>query len=238
MWIAIIVSKLTNEELQTDTTAFETRSPIIEDIVNRQLSLRKIKISGVQKITITLTIKNGRDSIVGPIKGFSPVVNIKKAYDFRLFNASSEREQNELIVSVIENSLREAAKRFTWDFERLNEVLSKVREFDFKNFYQEWKLKSSRDKRYRAGIEVETTTEAAKISTVFYSQDNVLIRKVSLINVRPSRYFIKPLMGVAKWVSNTEFELIDKRKEVHSKASPLSDKAELYFLRERLGNQT
>lgn len=225
----MIASKLLKEEIEADTKVFREKSRIIEDIINRNLALRKVKISGVKKMTITLTLEKDRDFIMAPIKGFSPVINITKTFDFNLFNSSTSEKQNEIILSVIDASVNEAARKFGWHKKPLEEIINTVRELDFKHSYLEWKLKLSKDRKYKAGIQVDMLPEGATISIVFYSYDDLLIRTVSLIDLRPDRYFVTALMGECKWISNTEFELVDKKKEIHFKASLLKGAAEVYF---------
>jgi hypothetical protein len=229
MWISVIISKTSKNEIEDNTEIFQRRARIIEDIFNRNLALKKIKLQGVQKITITLTMEKDRDVIVGPMKGFSPVVNITKTFDPKLVKSLPDKEQNEMVLSIIENCLRESAKKFGWDFHSFDEIIDMVRQLDFKHSYLEWKLKPSKDRKYKAGVETEMNNESAKILIAFYSQDGVLIRKVNLINVRPDRFFIKHLMGEGKWLTSTEFELTDKKNEIHFKASVLSDKVDVYF---------
>ena len=217
------------EGTNTDTTVFEGRSRIISDIINRHLALTKIKIPGVKKITISLTTEKDVNFIGAPMKGYSPVVNIRRTYDFNSFNSSSEENQNEMILSLIEYNINEAAKKFEWSIPNFTEIANEVRRVDFKQRYLEWRPKVSKDKKYKAGVEVEMLIDEARIFIVFFSQDDTLIKRVKLISVRADRFFIASLMGKAKWVTNTEFELVDKKNEIHFKASPLKDDAEVYF---------
>src|SRR5690606_15769545 len=112
------------------------------------------KITGVRKIAITLTLEKDKNLILEPIKGFSPVVNITKTFDFRLFNTLADEEQNENLLSVIEHCLRDAAEKFGWTEKPFREIASIVRELGFKHSYLEWKLKSSKDKKHKAGVQV------------------------------------------------------------------------------------
>lgn len=112
---------------------------------------------------------------------------------------------------------------------KVKEIINEVRGLGFKQRYLEWKLKVSKDKKYKAGIEVEMLSEEAGIFIIFYTADDKIFKRIKLISVRPARFFILPLMGKAIWVNNTEFELVDKKKEIHFRASLLKGAAEVYF---------
>lgn len=224
MWIAVLV-----EDTDIDMRVFRGRAVVICDMINRQLALRKFKIPGIKKITITLTAMKDVDYITGPLKGYSPVANIRRTFDFGAFNTSSDERKNDLILNLIEDSIKRAAEHLSWNIKNFDHIANEVRRLGFKHRYLEWKLKRSESGKNKAGVEVEMLAEEARIYIVFYSASGQAIKQVKLIAVRPDRLFILPLMGKAFWLNHDEFELVDKRKEVHFNASLLKEDAQIYF---------
>lgn len=226
MWISI----LPGSESNLNAISFFKKGNNITDIINRLLALERIKIKGVQKITISLGSEKGEDKIFPPVKGVSPVVNIMKwNYDFSEFNRSSEAKQNELILSLIDQSISDASMKFAWSFDSWKSIIEKVKLAAFRNSYWEWPPKISRDRKTKAGVEINGNEDECTIAIVFSNENDIPFKKIELIKTRPTRFFVSSLLGTAKWVSNNEFELIDKKEEIHFKASLNSEKAEVYF---------
>lgn len=227
MWISIYISKLTKEEMATDTTSFRMKAMVIEEIINRQLSLLKIKIPGVQKISITLTVEQNRDFIAEPIKGFSPIINITKSYDFKIFDLTPEYKKNEVVLSIIERLLSEAQKKFNWDKSLFKDVFKKIRDSEFCNVFIAGGLKSSKNKKFKAGIEVVSGIENAIVSIVFFNKDEEELKRFHLMKTKPSSFFINQLIGKSRWIGNEQFELVDKSGEIRFIASMTDDSPSL-----------
>lgn len=229
MWIAVLVSDFANILLE-QKKLFVGKSTIVEDIYNKYLALKKVKIKGVRKITITLETETGIDGIWAPIKGGSPVVNIRRLFAFDDFFNSTTNEQNEIIIQLIELSLSKAVSEFNWDKNIFSELGDKVRSQNFKQCYIEGKLKLSKNKLHKAGIEINMDQDYAKVSVVFYSSMNdSLIKRIELIKLRPSRFFINSFLGHSMWLNDHDFVVTNKTDEIHFKTTLLKDKADIYF---------
>jgi hypothetical protein len=94
---------------------------------------------------------------------------------------------------LIEDSINETAIKFDWHSFNFGAIADEVRRLDFKQRYLEWKIKVSKDKKHKAGIEVEMLMKEARIFVVFFTSDDILVKKVKLLSVRPARFFILPL---------------------------------------------
>lgn len=227
MWISIYISKLTKEEMLTDTTSFKRRAMVIEEIINRELRILKIKVRGVQKISITLTVEQDRDFIAEPLKGFSPVINLTKSYDFKTFDLIPDHKKNEVILSMIERLLSEAQKKFNWDKSLFKDVFRKIRDSEFCNVFFAGGLKSSKNKKFKAGIEVVGGSESAIVSIVFYNKNEEELKRFRLIKTKPSSFFINQLIGKSRWIGSEQFELINKNGEIRFTASMADDSPSL-----------
>jgi hypothetical protein len=228
MWIALLMWDFSGIDSPV-TNEFADRSRIIEDQINRRIALRKAKIKGVKKIAITLTDESMIDYIGGPIKGFSPVVNIRKSYNFNLFATLDSTTRNEAILNLIRLCINEATKKFSWEIHWFEEIVDEIRASGFRSQYIEGKIKESKSKEYKAGVEVDMQLGCAVISIVFYSRENIVVRRAELIKVHPNRLFISPLIGDTKWLSDKEFEVVNKEREIHFKASVENGAVEVYF---------
>lgn len=228
MWVALLISKFA-EVPDLAKTEFQGKARIIEDLYNRYLFLNKIKIPGVKKITITLFNEPGVDTVYGPVKRFSPVVNVNKSYDFELFSTLDSNEQNESILNLIQISVDKAGETFNWNLESFKWIPDEIKRLGFKNCFIVGKLKTSKDKFHRAGVEVDMQPNYALISMVFYSKDDSLLKRAELIKVHPNRLFITPFIGSTKWLNNKEFEVTNKEGEIHFIASFEDDNTEIHF---------
>ncbi len=229
MWIDILVYKQPDVESGSYIQILKGKSRIICDIINRQLSIIKFKIQGVQKIAIAFEEEEGINFLSKPIKGYSPVICIRKTFDFGRFNDLDDSDRNEMILSSIESDFNRIAKEFDFDVNLINEIISEVKRLDFKQRYIVGQLKNSRGKKHKAGIEVEMLMEETIISCVFFSNEETLIKKIKLISTHSSRFFFGQLLGGTKWINNTDFELLDRKREIHFRASVLKETAELHF---------
>lgn len=228
MWVALLISKFPQAPDVT-RTEFQGKARVIEDMYNRFLFLNKIKIQGIKKLSITLVNELGIDSIHGPVKGFSPVINIKRSYDFNLFSSLGAPAQNESILALIQTSVYKAGKEFNWNLQPFEAISAQIKSLRFKNCFISGKIKASKDKVYKAGVEVDMQPDHALLAIVFYSKEGILVKRVELIKVHPNRLFITPLIGSTKWLNNKKFEVVNKEGEIHFLASLEADTPEIYF---------
>jgi hypothetical protein len=213
MWIALLTHSLTS-----DVKPAQSIGHLICDIINQYLAEGKFKIKGIRKITITLTYEDGVNYIGRPIKGVSPVLNIRKSFDFNGFNLMPQATQNETMLSLIEDLLMNALKGVDVDQEIFKAAITEVRNRDFRQKTLLWKPKASKDKKFKASIEYELLPgEAIVLAVVFFDSSDSMICKAELIRTRPDFMFIAPYLGGAKWISKNEFELVDKSGELRFK---------------------
>jgi len=228
MWISIHISKFS---LVPDiiTSNFRKKASVIEDLYNRFLLARKIRIQGVKKIAITLVEGSSSKQIKPPITGFSPVVNIQLCYDFESFQKMNLNDQNESILTLIHASLQDASRNFAWNFSGFEDIPEAIRKLDFRNCFLIGKMKTSKDKLLKAGVEVDVTTDYAKISMIFHSNDNVLVKRVELIRTHPIRLIFMTLIGKTAWLNDETFEMINKEKDIRFIVSLSDYKPAIHF---------
>lgn len=229
MWISLTISN-TAEIDPAIRKAFENRSRVIEDMFNMYFALSKVKIKGVKKISITLVDQEGVNSIAPPITGFSPVANIRKFYDLQTFKILNSNDQDKAILNLIESNLLEVSEKFNWHIQDvIKSTAKKIKESEFKHSYIEIKPKISKNKKYRASVEVSMAPGYAVISILLNSVGNDVVKKIELIKVHPNRLFIKPLVGKSNWLNDNEFEVVDQNNEIHFKLFIDKGVVNLYF---------
>jgi hypothetical protein len=214
MWIALLTHSLTS-----DVKPAQSKGHLICDIINQYLGERKFKVKGIKKITLTLTYEEGRKYIIPPTKGLPPVMNIGQSFDFDSFNRLTNDQQNEHLLSLMEELLMEGLKTVNVATDVLKAAITEVRNRNFRQKTLLWKPKASKDKKFKASVEYELLPgEAIVLAIVFFDSSDSEICKVELIRTRPDFMFIAPYLGGAKWISKNEFELVDKSGELHFKA--------------------
>jgi hypothetical protein len=210
MWIDVILS---DSDQRAENSDLEFQLKVFLDFFNRHLIKNKIKIEGVSKITITWSQGELKNFIGGPMR-FSPVVNITKFCEYKAFETLAEIDQQNFIRVNIAAQLDEAARVLNWSQQTRKLLVEMVKKVEFNYSYREWKPKLSKDKKYQAAVEVDMRRDRFLISTIFFSKNGVMLKKIPLIPVRPNRFFVKPLMGNAKWTRNDAFQLTDKNEEI------------------------
>lgn len=214
MWIALLTHSLTS-----DVRPAQSKGHLICDIINQHLAEGKFKVKGIKKVTLTLTYEEGVNYFGLPIKGVSPVLNIQKSFDFDGFNLMTNARKNEAMLSLIEDLLTKALKSVGIDQAIFKAAIEEVRNRNFRQKTLLWKPKISKDKKFKASVEYELFPgEAIVLAVVFFDSYDSLICKVELIRTRPDFMFIAPYLGGAKWVTKSEFVLVDKSGELHFKA--------------------
>lgn len=227
MWIAINIEKeTTKSDIVTD---FERKARIVQDLYNKILSEQKMKFSGVQKISISLSDEPDINFVNGPIKGISPVATLRKTYDFNRLINQSEFERKKEILILIHNSVTELGNKYEWNIDGFDHIFDLVLSMKFNHSYYEIPYKKSRGKNFQAGVKVEMLEDGAQISIMLESQEDSKVTSYPLIKTHPNRMFIKQIVGKGRWLNNDEYEMVDKSGEIHFKVSSERSKLELYF---------
>lgn len=227
MWVAVLISPFYHVD-RANAQYFQDKSRVIEDMYNRFLSLNRVKIRGVQKLTVTVSNDAHINDIHGPIKGFSPVVNITKSFDFQLFSSLDSTTQNEMILDLIQSSIVRSAKELGWNSDLFNTIPDQIRKANFENRFVAGKMISSKNRAYKAGVEVDMRMDCAVLSVVFYSREEFL-RRIELIRVRPYRLLIAQLVSRLRWVTEDEVEVINKGGDILFVASFKEGKSRIRF---------
>lgn len=228
MWIDLLIEQ-DNKLEPTLKSKFIGEANVISDLYNQYLVKLKVKIVGVKKIAITLTDRPNISLFALPIKVVGPISTIDKTYNFDFLAKLDDKELKEEILEVIQSTIREAATKFQWDIEPFENVYQRVKGTGLINEYIEGGLVSSKNKQYKAGVQVAMSPDGASIYIAFFDKNENFIKRINFIKVHPNKMFIIPLIGKGRWISNDDFVISNKTKEIHFKASLESGKAELFY---------
>ncbi|MDJ1473772.1 hypothetical protein [Xanthocytophaga flava] len=217
---------------------FNREATVVSELYNRLLPPPNIKY--LQKIHIDLTNKKSEHTYISPpspLDSFFNICCMVKYYDFDRYFSLDQKQQQREILDQIQLNIEEAAKQYGWDMTPFQEAYHKVLDANFVNIFVGKKV-SSKDRKHKAAIELNTDVTGARISILFFDKKETLIQRNLIKVAKPQSFFFSRLIGSFHWIDNQQFRLSDIQDEIHFTASLGSDQIQLSFTPEGRSEDT
>jgi len=207
-------SSLPNDQQYT----FNMESNAVCELYNRLIPCCDVKY--LRKIRIDLTPDERERNYISPLPpldAHSTVVCIVKKYNFQNYFKLNDEERRKAILQVIIDSIAEAAEQFGWSMHPFYEAYQKVVEKNYINKVIVWnnKIVYNKSKSFKAGVQLEITSQSAIISIVIFDDKGIFIREFEVFRAKPQSIFFSRIIGSGKWINNEQFVLVDEHKEIH-----------------------
>ena len=190
-----------------------------------QRSLTK-KTLGLQKIMIDLFAEKNIINI-GDYKLLEGVSWIHKSFDFEKYFAKDKDEQKVMILHVLNEAILQMCDKFELDKTPFINAYNKVVENNYKNQYVFNKLTLSKNRKHKAGIEINMTEQGAGINIIFTDKNEKILKRKEIFRTQPHYYFIYQVIYSGKWLDNNKYIASSKNKNVNFIASIDSDEIEI-----------
>jgi len=135
---------------------------------------------------------------------------VKYELDYINFFNKSSYEKKQAILQIIKESLYTIAKEEAWDFAPLEDVVNKVKELEYNNFWVFGKKAKSPNKLYTAELYIEHKVEAIDFFAVIRNKQDEVVQKKLIITEKPSEWLYTQYLGKLVWVSDTQIHINDK----------------------------
>ncbi len=190
--------------------SFNRSTFIITDLFNRSLDLT---IENTEKIRIELATELDMLNIYLP-EGISHVCHIHKSFDFNHYFTQPKPEHRKIILETLYEAIVALCQKTGYNLALFTGAYNKVKELDYENRFIYGKLKSSPNRKNKAGIEIEVTEESANISIIFEAQNGEQ-NKVEILRTIPHYLFIYRFIYKGKWADNEIFKVFNRSGEIN-----------------------
>lgn len=173
------------------------------------------KIKGVTKVIIELTDQSDTNlPFVVPYSKNNDIPVVKDMIDIKKFIMLTSEERREFLCDMIFEMIKSISTQIGLDEKILHTGSRLIKDLNYENNYFLTKVKTSPDRKLKAGIRVKMRYIGADISVVFFDRHNLELKEVSVINLWPNSYFISALISNGSWKDNDQFEIRNKSKEI------------------------
>ncbi len=211
--VTIQFSKLDKEIQQKFNTETNVISSLFDYCFNKH-------IIGLVKIRIELSRKKNINNVF-PIR--DKICHIEKTFDFDNYFAQNKLERRKIILETMYESIKDMCQKLNYDLEPFTIAYEKVKDLDYINKFVYKKLTFSRNRKNKAGIEIETNEDAATISVLFTDRNEKPMQKVEILKTLPHDMFIYRAVHKGKWISPNEYQVSDRSGQVNFIADLLGE---------------
>ncbi len=190
---------------------FNLSANVVSSLFDRNLN-RHYK--GLAKVRIDLSNKKDFYLFSEPCK-VSPICHIDKSFDFENYFAQNKLERRKIILETMYESIKDMCQKLNYDLEPFTIAYEKVKDLDYINKFVYKKLTFSRNRKNKAGIEIETNEDAATISVLFTDRNEKPMQKVEILKTLPHDMFIYRAIHKGKWISPNEYQVSDSSGQVN-----------------------
>lgn len=195
---------------------FTVRQNLISSLYTHFLgSYKPLRTS---RISITL------DEIDSAGEYFGSILSPSAKFDKELYWKLSEGDKNRVILETIHRVVLLCAKKYGWDITVFENAHVKVLKSNFRYEIEKQK-KQSKDKKYKAAIQVSKNLDSTTISVAFYDKSNNFLKSVEILKSFQHEMFYGKMIRNSRWFNNTEFGIYTTNDELIIKAALDSDKS-------------
>ncbi len=116
--------------------------------------------------------------------------------------------------------------KFQLDKAPFSNAYDKVIENNYQNQFIFNKLTFSKNRKHKAGIEINMTEEGAAINIIFTDKNENVLTRREVFRTQPHYFFVYQVIHSGKWLDNDKYIVSSKNKSVNFIASINSNKIE------------
>lgn len=135
---------------------------------------------------------------------------VRYELDYINFFHKNNYEKKQIALQIIKESLYTIGKKEGWDLVQLENVVNKIEELDYNNFWAFGKKTKSPSKLYTAELYIEHNIEAINFFAVIRDKQNDIVKKKLIVTEKPSEWIYNQYLGKLVWVSDTKIHLNDR----------------------------
>ena len=184
------------------------------------------KTKGLQKITLEL-FDTKKELNIGDFSKTISVCVIDRTFDFKNYFSKEKQEQKKMILFALHDSVLQMCKKFALDKTPFINAYDKVIENNYKNQYIFNKLTLSKNRKHKAGIEINMTEKGADINIIFTDKNETFIKRETIFRTQPHYFFVYQIIHSGRWIDNDKYIASSKNKNVNFIASIDSDNVEI-----------
>ncbi|RPD89708.1 hypothetical protein EGM88_15785 [Aureibaculum marinum] len=191
---------------------------LIQDLFLRLLLETKEKIGGkIMKVNISLT-KDEKQIKFRCFENPTDVATVFLELPFNnldeYFELSRDNKSEFLLEKTLEAFKELSEKTDTINYSLINSIAEKCKELNYKNHYYFGKLRSSKNRKNKAGIWVEHEENTFKIYLNILDKKENLLKSELIAETLPSYPKYYPLLGGIRWIDNENVEFFNRNREV------------------------
>jgi hypothetical protein len=208
------------QHISLNSNRYNQKSPL-RDILRHLssmyfLALPQIKIKGLGRFSINLNDIDSKEQIFL----LFGVCHIEIAFNYKDFEKGNLNKQRRIILDTLHKYLIKTATQYGWDTSAYEGTYERILKSNYTYSVVFEPVTFSKNRKHKAGIEVEQSERGATIAIVFFDQRNNLIRRV--IAVQVEHYEYTSYLGKRGWIDNDRYGFVTPYS-VHYVASINSD---------------
>ena len=184
------------------------------------------KISGLSKVAIDL-YQHKIPLRICDYKQTDKVCVIFRTFDFTDFLKKDKSKRQREILEILQDSLIKMCEKFQLDKTPFINAKNKVIESNYKNQFLFNKLTLSKNRKHKAGIEINMTEAGAAINILFTDKNEKIITRKEVFRTQAHYYFVYQIVSSGKWLNNEQYIVSSKNKNVNFVASINSDEVRI-----------
>jgi hypothetical protein len=182
-------------------------------------ALPKISIPHLKKIVIVLLEDDSFIENIIPYSKDFPISTVQHSFNFPSFIQKDDFNKRKDLFEFLHQRILKLSKEFNWDSTPFISAYEKIKNKDYESKTIVGKLKSSKDRKHKAGIGIEQDVYSASIYILFFDSNENLLEKLKIFETLPQPYLYAQVIGKSKWLNNSDFVLHNKSEEIRIVAS-------------------
>lgn len=166
----------------------------------------KVRTQDCSKIVINCV----NEEINNDVNSRMGICKVEHYLDYSLFFTKSEYEKKLLTLNIIEKGISRIAEDKNWDFYPFQEIINKIVDLGYNNYWIWGKGVKSPSKLYSAEVHLEHGVKDIKIYICILNKKSEVITKELGIIELPHEFSYARHLGKLVWTSQTEVQLQNK----------------------------
>ena len=209
--IQIQVSVSQRDRSDADRKSFNINANIVAFMYQRHIGQR---VKGLRKITLELFAEENV-FFISDFQQTLSVCVIDISFNFKEYFEKNKREQTETILETLHASVLKMCEKFDLDKAPFATAYEKVIESNYTNRYITNRLTLSRNRKHKAGVEINMTEQGAEISVVFTDKEGNILQRREVFRTQPHYFFVYQVIYSGKWLDNNRYVASSKNKSVN-----------------------
>ncbi len=161
-----------------------------------------------------------------PVSKMFPICFVIQYFDFENYFKQTTLERKKILLDTIHSCVTAVCEKLDVDKTCFMSAYQRIKELNYTHKFFIEPLKFSKNKQYKAGVEIEINEDAAELYAVFTNDKDERISSFALAKTKPFSMFINRISLKGKWISNNEFTISHPNGQNNYKTSSNSIKNE------------